>query len=116
MPLVIVNRKEGDVNDAVLRDLVKVLPVVVASALDVPEEPEGRLSPSDIKVWTDSGSEFDVNTKSLEIVIWATEFPDRKADLDKRREHIVRCVKSVIPTKIHGFVWVLLQPASFGEF
>lgn len=64
------------------------------------------------------GGKLDVNTKDLEIIIWATLYPERLKNLDGRRAMIVEQVKMFLADydrNLSGFVWVLLQPASFGE-
>jgi len=116
MPLVLMNRKEDFVDDDLAKRLAEELTLIVSLALDVPEEEDGRLVPGDIVVWVDSSSGLDVNVKPLEIIIWASDFPARKATLDSRRKEIIEAVKRLIPSTVTGFVQVFLQPISFGEF
>jgi len=60
-------------------------------------------------------SALDVNTKPLEITIWAGHYPTREINLDERRAKITAAVRNIIPPGVKGFVWVLLQPGSFEE-
>jgi len=118
-----------------VKKLVKNLPSIVAKALSVPGT-EGELSPNDIEVKVESfglieeaegSSGFtridvsgdvlrDIHTKDIEIIIWANDYPERAKNLDQRREQIIKEVRKFIPPDITGFVWVLLQPGSYGEF
>lgn len=52
----------------------------------------------------------------LQIIIFAADFPERKTDLNDRRKLIVDAIKTILPSEIRGFVWILLPPSSFGEF
>ena len=123
MTLVVVNRNPGVFDDHQLRVLVDDLPVTVADYLSC-DDPGGKLTPQDIEVWVQDFGPFDVNTKDVEIIIWANLYPGREANLDDRRqciiEDVVRALNAGrrIPTRSSpsGFVWILLQPSSFGEF
>ena len=115
MPLVVACRKPGKITDEIWKQLLQELPRIVAGAFSVPGT-EGELTATDIEIWAQDGGSFDVNTKDVEIVIWAHDYPRRKADLDKRRKEVVMGVLRMIPGDTHGFVWILLQPTSFGEF
>jgi len=116
MQLVLLNRKKEFVDDNLVKKIAGELPRIVSMALNIPHITDGKLVPDDIEVWVDDSSELDVNTKPLEIIIWATEFSERRANLNFRRQIIVDEVKKLIPSTVKGFVWVLLHPASFGEF
>ena len=116
MPLVLVSRKEDFVDDDLVKRLAGELPRIVSMALNMPGEENGELVPDDIEVKVGSFSGLDVNVKPLEIVIWANDYPKRRASLNFRRQTIVEAVKKLIPPTVKGFVWVFLLPASFGEF
>lgn len=122
MPLVVVNRNPKSFDERSLENLVRALPDLVASALTC-ENPDGELTAKDIEVWVQDSGPFDVNTKDVEIIIWANLYPERQADLDRRQRYITGGIKALMNAgdiatvkRISGFVWVLLQPASFGEF
>lgn len=118
MPLVVVQYKAERITVQMLMHLTTALPGIVATALDVPENQDARLAPSDIEVWTQESGKFDVNTKDLEIIIWAPLFPERLLNLEERKDAIVRAVRRFLADydrNLTGFVWVLLQPSAFGE-
>ncbi len=118
MPLVVVQHKTGRVLEDMLVTLTHALPDIVAGALDVPENEAARLTAGDIEVWVQESGKYDVNTKDLEIVIWVTDFPERKKDLERRKDVILQGVRTFLAEydrNLSGFVWVLLQPTAFGE-
>lgn len=115
MPFVVVNRNKKKLPDKVLSPIIKKLPEIVANALTA-WTPEGKLTPNDIEVWVQDFGPLDLNTKDIEIVIWANLYPEREANLPVRQKFITEKVKQLVSKGITGFVWVLLQPASFGEF
>ena len=121
MPLVVVQYKASRFNEdmLMLQRLVESLPEIVGFALNAPENEDACLSPSDIEVWVQESGRFDVNTKDLEIIIWANLYPERLRNLEQRRDVILQAVRKFLADydrNLSGFVWVLLQPASFGEF
>lgn len=117
MPLVVVNRNPKKVENNLLKRIVENLPESVASALTTSDLcPEGKLTAQDIEVWVQDFGPHDINTKDIEIIIWANLYLERQASLDFRRDMLCKMVRLGIPEKITGFVWILLQPASFGDF
>lgn len=123
MPIVLVQYKAGRNLEVTAKMLALKMPEIVASALDVSEQEgdAGRLVPDDIEVWCNESGKLDVNTKEFEIIIWAHDFPSRKATLEQRKDKIIQGVRGVIgftpgwcPPNTSGFVWVLLQPTAFG--
>lgn len=98
-----------------LPKLVKNLPPIVAEALSVPGT-EGELAPGEIEIKVESFGPRDIHTKDIEIIVWANEYIERKRNLKERQEIITRKVRELLPPDTTGFVWVLLQPGSFGEF
>lgn len=118
MPLVVVQHKAGRITEQMLENLAKAMPEVVATALNAPENHDACLSPSDIEVWVQESGKFDVNTKDLEIIIWASSYPECLRDLERRKDVIVQAVRKFLADfdrNLSGFVWVLLQPSAFGE-
>lgn len=97
-----------------IRGLVRSLPDIVAKALSVPNT-EGELTSSEIEVKFEKFGPLDIHTKDVEIMIWANDYPARKEDLDERRKRIVGEVEKHLWRDTTFFVWVLLQPGSFGE-
>jgi hypothetical protein len=117
MPLVLMSRNPKVIDDETARAIALKLPAIVANALDTSaEEKRGSLTADDVEVYVQDSTELDVNTKPLEIIIWANHYEARMRNLDERRTKIVDAVKEIKPPEAKGFVWVLLQPASFGEF
>lgn len=118
MPLVLV-RHDKSLSGRFLEDLALELQKITARHLDVAENEEARLSPADVEIWNNRARMIDANVKDLQIVILANDYPERRANLEERKEGIRRDVKVVIGqhgyTNITGFVWVLLVPGAFGE-
>ncbi|MFZ2167264.1 MAG: hypothetical protein WAV50_00140 [Minisyncoccia bacterium] len=117
MPIVLIQHKNGRGLNEVAEELSKEFPAIVAPALSVPGG-EGELRFDDIEVWVTEGSTADVNTKDLEIIIWAHEYPERKANLEERKDIIVKDVRTFLADydrNVTGFVWILLQPTAFGK-
>ena len=52
----------------------------------------------------------------LQIVVFANEYPSRRANLDERCAELRERIRQALPDNLHGFVWVLLSPAAFAEF
>lgn len=119
MPLVVVGYNPVAVDKTLVGILRKVLPGVVAKKLTCRDH-DGQLAAEDIEVWFQEVQPFDVYQHDLMVIIWANEYPDRRRNLDERREGIGRYVREVVQREgmddIRGYVRVLLQPASFGEF
>ena len=118
MPLVVVWHKSGRFNNDMIQKLAETLPEIVAGALHVPESAEAHLAPDDIEVKVQESGKYDVNTKDLAIIIWANLYPERLSNLTDRKDAIVQGVRAFLADydlKPSGFVWVLLQPAAFGE-
>lgn len=118
MPLVVIQHKAGRVLDDMLSKLSQAMPEIVASALDVEENKSARLTPNDVEVHVQESGKFDVNTKDLEIVIWANSYPERLKNLEQRKEAIIQGVRTFLADydrNLFGYVWVLLQPGAFGE-
>jgi len=118
MPLVVVRYKEEQVLEDILTKLARELPDIVASALNTPEHKDGTLTPDDIEVWVQKSGKYDVNTKDLEIIIWANFYPERQTNLEGRKQTIIDDVRTFFADydrNLSGFVWVLLNPAAFGN-
>lgn len=116
MPLILMNRDPKVIGDELARKIAQQLPAIVADALDISEhDKDGALTANDVEVYVQDSTELDVNTKPLEITIWAGYYPARQENLDQRRAKIAEDVRAIKPPDIKGFVWVLLQPGSFEE-
>lgn len=117
MPLIQICRDPRLISDQEIKRITAGLAEIVAKALDVPELPEGRLSAKDIEILVRDQHYLNVSSTPLCIIIHANDYPERRANLDERREKIIEGIKSLrkIPST-HGFVWLQLLPGSFGEF
>jgi len=117
MPIVIVSRNPETVSDDLLGEILANLPAIVAGRLTC-EDPGGELTVMDVEVWVLNSGPFDVNTKDLEIIIWANLFPDRLVNLDHRNAQMCSDLyqNAHIPVRIKGFIWTLLQNGSYTEF
>jgi len=78
------------------------------------------LTPADIEVFVTPSQRLDFNTKDVEIMIWAHNYPERFQNLEERKDKIITGVRRVLReeanlVKITGWVWVLLQPTAFGR-
>ena len=116
MPLIEIYRKHDrkDIPDANLILLGKTARVLVARELDTPEEPDGRLTTEDIEVQIKEGHYLDLDTLPLQIIVFANDFPARRANLHERRKRIASELRGIIPNlKGNCFIWILLCPASF---
>ncbi|MEK9135362.1 MAG: hypothetical protein AAB451_03670 [Patescibacteria group bacterium] len=117
MPLVIVNRGTTWVpTEELFSRLVDRLPEIIANALTC-ENPDGKLTPADIEVWVRRSDSKDIVTDKIQIVVFASLFPERAANLDARQKIINDRIKEILRgTNFHGWVWIRLAPSSFGEF
>lgn len=122
MPLVLIQYKEQFVEGRLMSNFVKelasLMPIFVAAALDSEKDgDEARLAPNDVEVWCNESGKLDVNTKNLEIIIWANEYPYRKDSLKNRNKILTEDVRQFFShygvKGMSGFVWTLLQPAAF---
>lgn len=121
MPLSLIQHKSGHRLNTLAEKLAQQLPRIVASALTLPDRKEldGLVNPEDIIVRCVEGRSADVNTKDLEIIIWAHDFPERLANLEERKDQILQGVRDFLrehDQNVSGFVWILLQPTAFGTF
>lgn len=128
MPLALLVYDPERITSGVAGEIAFILPQFVAAELTVEEE-DGQLSPSDIEVRVLPKSPEDIDHYDLSIVIFAQDYPSRRAKLDEARAAIISELEDALPLicdesdcftwyppRIKGFVWVLLCPGSFGEF
>ncbi len=119
MPVVMVQYRFG--LDQVVARLAKALPEIVAPNLTIEGRPldDGSITPAEIIVRCNKGSEMDVNGKELEIIILAHDFPERKANLEERKDAIIEGVRKFFKEEdfrgVAGFVWIFLVPTAFGR-
>lgn len=115
MPLVMVRYKDPKVRDRDARDLAVELPALVAKHLGEPNT-QADLKPDEVEVWVQPGHWADMNTMDVEVIVWATLYLEREANLDERRHRLKEDVQALVPPGTSGYVWVLLQPTSYEEW
>ena len=86
MPLVVVNRNPKVLTDELLKTLVASLPESVASTLTCSDS-GGDLTAKDIEVWVQDFGPYDINTKDVEIIVWANLYPKRLKNLEFREKN-----------------------------
>lgn len=105
MPLVIVTVQPGLLSPQAEKGLGEFLQETVSRFLDVPDDPEARLTPGDIEVRFQDVSPRTINPSPLSIEIVANTFRKRAADLDERVHKIaghLRICKWVPQSVIDG--------------
>ena len=116
MPLVVVNKGKPWIPEELFSGLIRRLPEIIAGALTC-ENPDGKLLPADIEIWVREPNKYDVGSEKIQIVIFASSFPERAVDLKVRQEAIEDRIKEILQgTNVHGWVWIRLAESSFGEF
>jgi len=118
MPLVLLHRKAGRVNDDMFAKLSAALPEMIANALHVPENPKAHLPAEWVEVRASIGSEFDVNTKDVGIFILANDYPERRENHVYRNNQIIESVRGFMrdyDRNITIYVWSWLGDGSYGE-
>lgn len=98
--------------------LALLLPHSVAS--DLSAKPNAELLGSEITVLFRKFQPGDVHTHQVEVYIWANDYPERRAILDKASDSLCNMVErelrrvNVNTTSL--FVWILLQTGNFAEW
>lgn len=120
MPLVLLQYKQLAFLEEVVEKLAKALPGIVAPNLNLSEceRLTGGVTPEDIIVRCIKGGKMDTNSKDIEIIIFAHDFPERKQNLEERKDAIIKEVRQFLKNynrSISGFVWILLAPSAFGQ-
>lgn len=119
MPVVYLHYKRVRGLDEIAGRLATQLTVIVAEALDVPENPEARLTAGDIEVKVGVSGPKDVNGKDLEITVIAHDYPERTDNVDVRRDSILHGVRKFLADydrNVTGWVWIQpQQKSSFGK-
>lgn len=91
---------------------------VAAQELSGPEGSPSHLTTEDVEVYVRRPQFGDVNLghHKLEITVFANDFPERRANIDERRMQIEKRLLDSLPSGAHGYIWIILAPASFGTF
>ncbi len=118
MPVVILRYSPKKVDNTVLHQLLEHIPKLVAHALDIPGSAEARLKSTDIEVWVRPAHDLDVNTKDVEVLIFAHSYSDRLRNLEERNELIRRGIWDLLHKcncRVSGWVWTHLNQTAFGQ-
>lgn len=116
MPYALVRIDPRKLGGAELVKLVEKLPTIVSEALSVPGT-AGKLTSDEIEVKVEHFGPLDIHSKDVQIIIWANDYPERKKNLDERREAITeRIIEEFLYPETTCSVWVLLALGSYGEF
>jgi hypothetical protein len=102
------------VGEDVLRRLVRVLPGLVAEAIECPEEPwSGPPNPGDIEIRFRERSPLDVGELSVVVEVRTKLFPSRAADKQQRAD-LLRDGLSELGLGQIG-VWLILAEGSWSQ-
>lgn len=118
MPNVAIERRPGSgFNDKYVMGVAAAIRPIVASALNVEINRNARLIPIDIEVRVRDGSNLDLGTPELAIIIVANTYPERSANKDVRRAHIrSELLKQFPGLEGRSYVWLQLVDGSFAKF
>lgn len=114
MPLAIL-RHSKRVPESVVDTLKDMIQFRLAQRFDCEDE-GGDLTPGDIEVWVSEIGPKDRNEYDICITVLANDFPGRRVNLDERHQKLLADLGEYVPRDLSGYVWVMLCPASFGEF
>jgi hypothetical protein len=121
MPLVLLQYKKGRRLKKIAKHIAEHLPGIVAPYLNVEgrNRHDGGVTADEIIVRCTESNALDVNTADLEIVIFAHDFRERKATLEKRKDGIIKNIHILLRwhhrPDLSGFVWIILAPTAFGS-
>ncbi|MEI9966986.1 MAG: hypothetical protein WDN67_05205 [Candidatus Moraniibacteriota bacterium] len=87
------------------------------AALTIPSNPAGSLLPKDIAVRFEKSGLLDQNVIDLSILILANDYPERRGNLEERKDAILETiVRDIIPDWYTLSVWILLASGAYGSF
>lgn len=123
VPIVVLQYKGGRALEPLATGLASQLPEIVSSFLNKGHPEHYHLKPSDISIWVQQSGELDINTKDIEIIVWAHARSERAMwrlyDCGNRDDEIVNDVRKLLSDydrNVSGSVRILLQPIAFEEF
>ena len=113
MPLIDITYDQA-AGEEVLHQLRRVLPEIVAEAVDCPEEPwTGPFAPGDIEIRFRERSPLDVGDLSIVIQVRTKLFPSRISD-KQRRADLLRDRLSELNLASFG-VWLILSEGAWSQ-
>jgi len=114
MPIVFM-KVSGRISDVELPNIKAGLRPVVAEEISA-DEADARLKPEDILIWGSRVTEMDeAHDVDLQIVIFAHDYPSRKANLEERRKRIQERMLCESGGR-KAYCWIILAPTSYGTF
>jgi hypothetical protein len=120
MPLVLVHRDPRKINDDVVIRLSNIIPGIVAKTLSCMATADGFLMESDISVVFQDFGKFDVKERSLQINIFAGNFPGRADGLKEKAQKIQMEIFENTCGRVSGvfslydfYVWIFLGESGF---
>lgn len=121
MPLVLLQYKQGRELKELAEQLAQALPEIVAPHLNIVgrERHDGGVTPDEIIVRCSESNPMNVNTRDIEMIILAHEFPERKANLEDRKNGILADVLKFFADydrNVDGFVMPILINMAYGAF
>lgn len=120
MPFVFVFYQESARVQA--EEIASFLPATLSKHLSITTEEgeEGFLKPEDIKVKPRQHKKEDINSQAIEILVLAHDYPERKINLEERKNAVLEDIKnfqlSIPSDKPDSCLWILLMPSAFGNF
>ena len=120
MPVVWIQRDPNLIEDLDMIKIGKQLMVMVAYHLNIPDNPDGGLNPSDIIIRPQDIHPLAINNQPLEVIIFAHDFPERRKGIDERAEIIAEEIRPFLPDDVQklltkGFVWIYLGYTGFSR-
>lgn len=115
MPLVDVTY-DATLTEPTRRRLGQVLPVIVAEAVECPEEPRvGPPMPGDIEIRFREKGSFDIGDLNCVIEVRTKFFASRATDKRDRAEKIRSGVVAAVPSVGKLGVWLILLEGSWAQ-
>jgi hypothetical protein len=117
MPLVTLAYKPDRVLEQMANRLMHALPEIVAQALHVPSNEDAHLTEDEVEV-RPIELRKSLNAMDIGIIIHANDYPERRQNLDERRNVVVEAVRRFLADydrNLSVSVWVQLLVSSYGE-
>ena len=125
MPLVTVDiRHRNDPAKALERiaeGLARQMPGLVFGSLNISERTDARLKLGNIVVSVNPGNGKNINSRDIEVVIHANDFPELRSSLQKRADTIRQGMRRLLDSsdagsRASGFLIIRLLPSAICEF
>jgi hypothetical protein len=117
MPTVLIRHTNDELTDAVVRQISKKLPKIVASALSCKIDKKGKLTEKDVAIELMLHGEDDINVKPISITIIANTYPERSKNLMERTMKILKAISEMqLPQYLQKnkiSIWVQLVDGAY---